>query len=305
MNAQIALDANEALYFNRQLEHIKSREIEVKKGDLRFLDIFPVATDTPRYAETVTYYQYDARGIAKIISSYADDLPSVEVDGKSFTHNLKEIGIGYEYNISDIRRGAIAGTPLQQRKANQARRGTMEKHNKLFWLGDADAGIVGLMTHANVTSAIVPNGAGGDSEWDTKTPQEILNDLTKPIVNMLTLTKGIERPDTYIMTPAKLEKIKTTRMASDTRDTVMDAFKLMYPEIQFFDAQELAGAFDGGTEGFIVGRRSDEYIESEAPIVYESLPPQPKNLSFKVPAYGRNGGVKIYYPLAFAKYRGI
>ncbi len=36
------------------------------------------------------------------------------------------------------------------------------------------------------------------------------------------------------------------------------------------------------------------------PLRFESLPPQPKNLAFKVPGHARAGVVEMHYPLACA-----
>jgi hypothetical protein len=94
-------------------------------------------------------------------------------------------------------------------------------------------------------------------------------------------------------------------MADNTRDTVLDAFRLVYPNIRVEGAEELAGAFQGGAEGFLLANNQLTHIELIAPIVYEELPPKQEDTSYKVVAIGRNGGAQIYYPLAFSKRYGI
>jgi hypothetical protein len=306
MNAQINLDTNQTAYFNRQLEAIKEQTYDIKTGALRAVELFPIDGTTPRSAETQTYYQYDARGLAKIISDYATDTPSVEVAGKAFTAKIEGIGLHYAYTIMDIERGAIQGTPLSARKALATQKGIMARHNQLFWTGDSVSGIVGVLSHASVPNAqVAADGAGSSTLWSTKTPRQILRDLTQAVVDMIALTRGVERPNLLVLSESRLSTLATTLMADNTRDTVLDAFRVIYPNIRVEGAEELAGAFQGGSEGFLLGNNQSTHIELIAPIVYEELAPEATNMAFKVNAFGRNGGAQIYYPLAFSKRYGI
>ncbi|CAB5223296.1 Protein of unknown function DUF2184 [uncultured Caudovirales phage] len=306
MNAQLNLDASQTAYFNRQLEVIKAQTYDVKQGALRALELFPVDPTTPEHAETQTYYQYDARGIAKIISDYASDLPSIEVAGKSFTTKIETIGLSYSYSLMDIKRAAIAGTPLNVRKAVAAQRGIFARHNQLFWNGDAATGIVGILSHASVPNAqVTADGTGTSPLWSTKTPVQILRDLTQAVTEIITVTKGVETPNLLVLSASRLQVLRSTLMATNTDRSILGAFQLMYPNIRVEGAEELAGAFTGGAEGFLLGRNEATHIELIAPVVYEEEAPQQVNLSALVPASGRNGGAAIYYPLAFSKKYGI
>jgi hypothetical protein len=307
MNAQqVNLDANQTAYFGRQLEVIKTQTYDIKQGQLRAVELFPIDGTTPEYAETQTYYQYDARGLAKIVSDYATDIPSVEVAGKAFTSKIETIALSYAYSIMDIKRASIQGTPLSVRKALATQRGIMARHNQLFWLGDTVAGIVGILSHASVPNAqVTADGTGSSPLWSTKTPVQILRDLTQAVTEIKTLTKGVESPNLLVLSEGRLNVLRGTRMSADSSDSILTAFNNMYPEIRVEGAEELAGAFTGATEGFLLGRNDSTHIELIAPIVYEETAPEQVNLAYKVNSIGRNGGVAIYYPLAFSKKYGI
>ena len=307
MNAQaVNLDAQQTTYFNRQLEVIKSQTYDIKQGNLRAVELFPVDGTTPEYAETQTYYQYDARGLAKIVSDYGTDIPSVEVAGRAFTSKIETIALSYAYSIMDIKRASIQGTPLNVRKALATQRGVMARHNQLFWVGDTVAGIVGVLSHASVPNAqVTADGTGSSPLWSTKTPTQILRDLVQGVTEIKSLTKGVESPNLLVLSEGRLNVIRGTRMSADSSDSILVAFNNMFPEIRVEGAEELAGAFQGGTEGFLLGRNESTHIELIAPIVYEETPPEAKNLAYAVNAIGRNGGVAIYYPLAFSKKFGI
>ena len=307
MNAQaVNLDAQQTTYFNRQLEVIKSQTYDIKQGNLRAVELFPVDGTTPEYAETQTYYQYDARGLAKIVSDYGTDIPSVEVAGRAFTSKIETIALSYAYSIMDIKRASIQGTPLNVRKALATQRGVMARHNQLFWVGDTVAGIVGVLSHASVPNAqVTADGTGSSPLWSTKTPTQILRDLVQGVTEIKSLTKGVESPNLLVLSEGRLNVIRGTRMSADSSDSILVAFNNMFPEIRVEGAEDLAGAFQGGTEGFLLGRNESTHIELIAPIVYEETPPEAKNLAYAVNAIGRNGGVAIYYPLAFSKKFGI
>jgi hypothetical protein len=306
MNAQINLDANQSAYFGRQLEVIKNQTYDIKQGMLKAVELFPIDSTTPDYAETQVYYQYDARGLAKIISDYATDVPSVEIAGRQFVSKIETIGLSYSYSIMDIKKAAIQGTPLTVRKALATQRGVMARHNQLFWVGDTVAGIVGVLTNASVPNAqVTADGTGSSALWSTKTPTQILRDLVQGVTEIKALTKGVESPNLLVLSEGRLNVIRGTRMSPDSPDSILVAFNNMFPEIRVEGAEELTGAFQGGTEGFLLGRNESTHIELIAPIVYEETAPEQKNLSYSVNAIGRNGGAVIYYPLAFSKKYGI
>jgi hypothetical protein len=182
----------------------------------------------------------------------------------------------------------------------------MARHNQLFWLGDTVAGIVGILSHASVPNAqVTADGTGSSPLWSTKTPVQILRDLTQAVTEIKTLTKGVESPNLLVLSEGRLNVLRGTRMSADSSDSILTAFNNMYPEIRVEGAEELAGAFTGATEGFLLGRNDSTHIELIAPIVYEETAPEQVNLAYKVNSIGRNGGVAIYYPLAFSKKYGI
>jgi len=106
------LDANESIYFARQLEQIRAKAYDVKKVPLNALAFMPVDTSINPGAESITYRQYDGVGMAKIISNYADDLPRSDVVGKEFTSPVRGVGASYGYTIQDIRAAQFTGSSL-------------------------------------------------------------------------------------------------------------------------------------------------------------------------------------------------
>lgn len=299
------LDSAETMFFQRELEQVKAKSYDVLKVPLKAFELIPVDSTTAPGARTVTYEQYDSTGIAKIISNYADDLPTADVKGKEFHSTIKAIGNSYVYSKDDIRAAQFAGKPLNQRKANAAVEAHRQLMNKLAFFGDAEYGIQGLLTNANIPNAPVVAGAATTLTWVTKTPDEILKDLNSAVSDMLDLTKGVEVPNTIVMPIAQYNHIATTARSANSDTTILQFFKGNNPGVEVMWATELKGAFTGGTDGFIVYNRNPDKLFLEVPMMVEVSPAQEKGLSYIVPCESKFGGCIVMYPLSLSFRRGI
>ena len=299
------LDSAETFFFENELEQVKAKSYDVLKVPLKAFELIPVDSTTAPGARTVTYEQYDSTGIAKIISNYADDLPTADVKGKEFHSTIKAIGNSYVYSKDDIRAAQFAGKPLNQRKANAAVEAHRQLMNKLAFFGDAEYGIQGLLTNANIPNAPVVAGAATTLTWVTKTPDEILKDLNSAVSDMLDLTKGVEVPNTIVMPIAQYNHIATTARSANSDTTILEFFKGNNPNIEVMWATELKGAFTGGTDGFIVYNRNPDKLFLEVPLMTEMSPAQEKGLAYSVSVESKFGGCIVPYPLSLSFRRGI
>ena len=304
MSQYTNLDSAETMFFQRELEQVKAKSYDVLKVPLKAFELIPVDSTTAPGARTVTYEQYDSTGIAKIISNYADDLPTADVKGKEFHSTIKSIGNSYVYSKDDIRAAQFAGKPLNQRKANAAVEAHRQLMNKLAFFGDSAYGIQGLLTNSNIPSAPVAVGAATTLTWATKTPDEILKDLNSAVSDMLDLTKGVEVPNTIVVPIAQYNYIATTARSANSDTTILEFFKGNNPGIEVMWATELKGAFAGG-DGFIVYNRNPDKLWMEIPMMVQMSPAQEKGLSYVVPCESKFGGVIVPYVLSVSFRRGI
>src|SRR5690606_26708345 len=82
---QVSLREDQGVLAARQLDYVKARTYDRKLPPMNGLTLVPQSSDTPEWAETITYRSYDSVGMAKIIANYADDLPRVDVTVKENT----------------------------------------------------------------------------------------------------------------------------------------------------------------------------------------------------------------------------
>lgn len=297
------LDADESVFFARELEYVKTKTYDKKYADLKARTLIPVSGEADPWADAIVYEQYDMVGMAKIITGYADDLPRADVKGAQFINPVKSIAVSYGYNIMEIRKSQAKGKALEQRKANAAKRAVMQLENTIAFLGDAKTNLKGFLNHANIPEVTLPaDGTGASILWANKSPAQILRDLHKIANAIVENTKGVEIPDTLILPLTAFNYINSTpwSTANDGR-TILEIFmqqSQFIKNIDWLSELETAGVSSG--RRMMAYRRDPEVLTMEVPQDFEQFDPQPRNLEFVVPCHARIGGVIVYYPMACA-----
>ena len=305
-----AIDPNAALFMTRELEAVEAEIYRFKERELVYRALIPVSNRDNPGAETITYRMYGAVGMAKVITDYSQDLPRADVYGKSVTQNVRSLGLSVGYNHQEIRAAMMAGVALETEKAAAQRRGIREKEHQIAFKGDATSGIAGFLDNANIPTLAAPNGAGGTSDWASKTAQEILDDIWLFTSTVRSQSKGVHKPDTLLLPNKQYDKIAQTPR-SDQSDTTILEHILANPKSYGLTTveplyTELTNAFTGGTEdGAVIYEKNRENIELRIPMELQVYPMQEHGLEMIVPGESRIGGVVVRYPLAFLFFTGI
>lgn len=301
----VRLDADEGAFFVRQLTHIKSKTYDVEYPELRARELIPVSMEAGEGAQTIVYHQFDMLGTAKIISNYARDLPRVDVKAKEFSVPVRSLGASYGYSLQDIRSAKMSGVPLEQRKANAAKRAILQTEDSIAFSGDTDNGLGGFVSNVNITDTAAPNGASTHPDWARKTNLEMLADLIAISEAPVDATLGIEQANTLLLPLAQYNLAANTQMPNINM-TVLKFFLENSPYIENVEVwNKLKGAGAGGTDLMMVYRKDPDKVTLEIPVDFEQLPVQEIGLEFEVPCHSRCGGVIWYYPLSAAKMHGI
>lgn len=303
-------DADGAYFFARQLEYIKARSYDVKYPQLKARMIFPVSNEGGKGVTTVTYRTYDMSGVAKIINSYAEDLPRADVAGKETTIPVRSIGTSYGYNIDEIDSAQLAGSPLDQRRANASRKTIEQVINDVALFGDAVSGMPGLFSNPNIPiGGVVDPGAG--TSWASKTPTEILFDINDLFADIFDTTLMSESGNTLLL-PTRQWLIITTTARSINSDTTIAEFVVknspfLNSMADLIPLNECSAAHNPTlTDDVMVAYdMSPDVMELVIPLELEYQPIQMKGLEFVIPGRARLAGLNIYYPLAVAMGTGI
>lgn len=301
------LDAAESVYFSRQLEVIRPKTYDVKYEDLRAREFLPVNNSDNPGLSVITYRQYDRVGMAKIINSYADDLPRVDVTGKEFSALVKSMGDSYGYSVDEIRKARFTGQSLDQRKADAARRAYEELFDRIATSGDAASGLKGLLNIANAQTYAVANGASGFADWARKTAAEIVADCIGAWKQMRTNTRGKEVPNMFLLPDTAYTQAASRQFSVASEKSILTYIQElpMFRGVTFDTWFSLAGAGAGGTDRAVLYRKDSDAIEAVEPLPFLQHPEQPRLLEFIVPCEGKTAGVICYYPMSVMYIDGI
>lgn len=283
------------IFTAKQLDVVKTKTYDRKTAQMKGLTLVPVATDTPEWAETVTYVTYDQVGMAKIIANYADDLPRADVTGTEHTVRLKSIGDSYGYNIAELRASAATGQDLPSRKAAAARKAIEVKLNQIALVGDAKFGLHGLLTHPNIGLTAVTGG------WAAATPAAVLADCESLYSAVRVQSFGVHEPNVFALSSVLLSLLKNKLLPDSGGKSVFEKFSINHPSLTIEEVPEFAGAWTGGKDVALMYERNEDNLTFDVAMPFTQHTAQARNLEIVVPCEARTGGVVVYYPLALTK----
>ena len=301
------LDASENAFLLRQVEQIAARTYDKKYPKLYARKFVPINGSIDRGAQTYTFARYSQFGMAQLLNAYSDQLPRSDVKVTEESIQIKGMGASYGYSLQDLRAAMMANVPLDQKKANAARRGFELLVDRILAIGDTATGMVGMLNQPNALAYTVPNGASGVATWADKTPLEILADMVGICLFIPNSTGQVEEPNSLILPRTQYTQIATTPMFSvgGSDLTILEYFKRNMPQVDVGMWPKCAGIGANGTDIMMAFDKSPDAFEGVIPQEFEQLPPQQEGLNFTVPCHGRIGGVVFYYPLSQAIGAGI
>jgi hypothetical protein len=324
MQMQGRADANETAMFARQLEYIYTQTYDILRPELKARKLIPVDTRVPSGADSFTYSQFDKMGEAKIVHNYAQDFPNAEIVGKQFKQAIVSLGDSYQYTIQDMRAAAMAGLPLEARKAEAARFVMELKLENLASQGDT-TGATNLYGLANAPgiqqfTKVSQNNAGSTAvTWNslisdalakgnlTAATQEIMKDINGMSAQIFTNTKGVHKGDTLVLTTPTYAVLATTQRAPGfTDDTLLDYVLETSPWLKSIEywpyldtAASLAPTPGTANHGLVMMyQRDPQVLGLIVSQDFEQFAPQARNMSLIVPCHMRTGAVEVRYPKA-------
>ena len=303
---EVRNDAGLSMAFARQLEYVIKKVYEADYPEFRATEFIPVNTEIPPGALTYTYRRIDlgAGGNAKIINSYSEDLPKVDVNAKEQQAPIVTLGISYEWSVQDLASAAFSGIPIEAYKARAARRAIDYLLERIACIGDANSGIAGMMNAPGLTATARTAASISAGTWayqlanvgSLTTPVvvgNIIADINLMIQGVFTATKSTFRPTNLLVPFAVYMLLETTpRSISYTTDNVLSYLESMTGlDIDYWPS------LDQYTPGQGIAYVKDpDLLELMISQPFTQMPPQPKNLAWEVPCMERTGGVQLRSP---------
>ena len=299
-----AFNEDVSAFLAQQLTFVRNQALEVKKAPLNAFQVFPVATDLPKGADSAVQYVYDAVGVAKVISNYADDLPRVDVFATEQVVRVKDLGVSYGYSDKEVANAAFARVNISASKATKSRRAIDLKINQIAWNGDAANKITGFLNNPNISEYTLEAGAGGKTDFKSKTEAEILKDITGFLQTIADATNEVEQANTLLLAPNAYAHLATTRL-SDSDRTLLEFVRQVNPSLtRIMKVGELKGAASDGSDMMVAGYFDPDYIKLEIPERFEQKPAERRNLETVINCTASVAGVTVAIPMAFVKAKG-
>ena len=299
-----AFNEDVSAFLAQQLTFVRNQALEVKKAPLNAFQVFPVATDLPKGADSAVQYVYDAVGVAKVISNYADDLPRVDVFATEQVVRVKDLGVSYGYSDKEVANAAFARVNISASKATKSRRAIDLKINQIAWNGDAANNITGFLNNPNISEYTLEVGASGKTDFESKTEAEILKDITGFLQTIADATNEVEQANTLLLAPNAYAHLATTRL-SDSDRTLLEFVRQVNPNLtRIMKVGELKGAASDGSDMMVAGYFDPDYIKLEIPERFEQKPAERRNLETVINCTASVAGVTVAIPMAFVKAKG-
>lgn len=318
-NFQPKFDAAESVFVERALLYVETEAYNTLIPPMEGRKYVPVEP-APVGAKFTTYKQFTRTGIARLMTEKGQDLPNAGLFVKEFTHQFYPVGASYQYDYLDLLAAGMSmqngGPPLNlDLELSTAAYEAIEKKLDLisaigsgtsngFGIEDeADVGMLGLanITNASLYVLATGSGPGATQAWSTKTPDEIIADLTGIVASIISLSFKTFVPDTLLTPIAQYESIGGRSMGDGRSDTILSYFLKTNKHIKEMDSWAyLSGAGGSGSDRMICYKKDKRMVRHMIAMEFTQLPPQFENLTTKVPCLAKTAGVISPYPTSIA-----
>lgn len=301
------MDGAESAFIAEQLMFMRPGVFEVQYPDLTGMSLCPVNTSADRGARDWGIEVMDQVGQVKVSQDMAGDTPMVEVSARRAAISFFTLRLGYQYSQDEADAAIYARIPLNQRKAMAVREQLERKLDDIIFVGETTTGITGILNQSAAdTYTPTADGAGGAKTFDSKSADQVINDLNAPADQIVSNTKGVEIPDTLLLPLTTRNSIARRRVGDGTSVTILNYFTENSQFVKTVAAtykSETSGS--GSTKRSVTYRKDPNKLEAIVSVRFDQLPPQYHNFSVVTHCWMRTAGVALYQPKSMCYSDGI
>lgn len=304
-SAFYAMDAGESINPSRSLTSYKPSDIQTLYPELFFANnTLPFQSQASPGAQKYAFYVNDVTGMAKLVSNYSNDAPNVSVTGEEVLVNIFGLQAGIKYSDQDIQADNMSNRGLIQKKQRNLNDSFLRTLDSVICLGDDSVNLKGFVNAENVTEYTIPNGAGGNTEWSTKTADEIITDISNFYETMVDVSRGVHEMNFIVMAPSQFALIQGKRIPDETT-TVKEYIEKIYPELTISKSARLKEAGAGNTDVLLGMQSNPDNFAVEISQPYKTYPVDGNGPLFTQQATMRTAGLVVYRPLSIIRSVGV
>lgn len=185
------------------------------------------------------------------------------------------------------------------------------------FFGNADMNFLPLLNYPGISAAMLPEGASGSTEWSSKTPIEVFNDINNALVAVWRNSRTIFKPTTVLVDldsyallsqPATIGSPTSAAVLTSILEyTLQNATirRLTNRPLEIIPIRYLAGAGTAGTNRMIVMDRSRKNQCLPFPMPFTLSQPVPADLAAKLFTETKFGSYHVRQQGSIAYFDGL
>lgn len=296
-------------FLQQQAAHIEAEVYRMEYPQYKYTDLVPLDQSAPDWSKTVIFRNVDARGRMKKFGPVSTDVPTVDIGMSQGFHQVDTYALGYTFSLEELNYSLLNNINLDTERATAVRDVTEGDLNRIYLLGDQDAG-EGLFSSAQVPRAAA---AGTIASLVAAIP----TDGAQPIVTLFgneynkvyqTQTNTVHKPTVFALPTSVHQLLMRTLLSTDNASnvTVLRFLEMNFPDMTFVDDINLETAGQGGTTRMVTYKREMRVVKGHdvMPLMFLA-PATADNVNYKVPALVRTGGTEWRIPKAGSYLDGV
>lgn len=241
------------------------------------------------------------------IGKNSNAIASMQLDIGKTPQPLTLWGMECSYSIPELESSILLNKPVDQEKLDGIQLKLQMDTDEMVYIGDTTLGYTGLFNNTAVTAGNVAPGAGGSTQWVSKTPLEILADVNTVVTSAWNASGFAQIPTDLRLPPAQFSYLNSTLISSAGNKSILDFVRennLARANGQNLNIQPvkwLIGAGSGGTPG-VLGTvdRMVAYSKNPKFVRFPMVPLQRTPLEYRgihhiTTYFGRLGVVEVRY----------
>jgi hypothetical protein len=299
---------SEAVFIARQLEMIRKGLYEIRYPELKARRLVPHDFNFSPGMQEYTARSIDVAGEPAVSKDQPDDVPTVELKVGSATMSMFNLVLAYSYSDQDAENAMFAGMPLATMKAKAVRDQMARRLDNIAFVGESTmSGVTGLLNSSGTTTYSTPaTGAGASKLWDNKDSDQILLDLNGAGDQIITDTKEVEEPDTWLLPLTAHRLIANKRVGDGTSATILRYFldnRDTPVTVEKTAKSETLGG--SSTRRMCVYKNDPSKLQMIVPVEFRQKQPEIRGFKVVVNCMMRTGGVALWLPKSVCYADGI
>lgn len=263
-------------YASNNMEAVMGMMEEILYTEFRLNEFIPLISNVPEGAQTYAYRVVDHVGQGEFIDTSGSVAPSATATQRLVPYPLHYAGIVPEWTLEDLRRAMMGGIALDRESVRAATTGCLDHIERVGLVGDTDRDLVGLTNLSTTGDNAVTRVVSG-VDFDSATPAQIVAELQKQIVALITSTKEVFgrtiRSGLCVYMPITQADIVENTRLPDIDKTIWEyvqqhnawtKYTGETPKLKW--VQELDNAGTGNTDRMIIALNSERVMEMAIPI---------------------------------------